>query len=70
MGPRLTCARCGEPIGVYEPLSILKLDGTVQRSCYLDVRDEPDGSLDGCALVHAACLPAALPRPLSAGLGV
>jgi hypothetical protein len=70
MGPRLTCARCRKSIGVYEPLLILERDGAVQRSCYLDLRDAPDGSLDGCALVHAACLPAALPRPLSAGLGV
>lgn len=70
MGPRLTCARCGKPIGVYEPLLILGRAGAVQRSCYLDFRDAPDGSLDGRALMHGACLPATLPRLLSAGLEV
>jgi hypothetical protein len=62
--------RCGKPIGVYEPLLILKPDGAARRSCYLEVRDGPDGSLDGCELAHATCLPVALTRPLPAGLGV
>jgi hypothetical protein len=64
------CVRCGKRIGVYEPLLILRPDRAARRSCYLELRDEPGDSLGGCELAHATCLPVALPRPRSAGVGV
>ncbi len=55
MGPSLTCVRCGDRIGVYEPLVVIQPDGSAHRSSYLDAREAPVGAHDGCGLVHASC---------------
>lgn len=36
----LTCAQCGEPIGVFEPLYADQPDGQVTRSSYLNLGSE------------------------------
>ncbi len=34
------CARCGEPIGVYEPIRILRPDGTERVGSWLVLHNE------------------------------
>ncbi len=52
--PPLVCARCGDRIGVYEPLWIALADGTLRASSYLNL-DEHE--LDERArLWHHGCL--------------
>jgi hypothetical protein len=35
--PSITCAHCGERIGVYEPMRVERPDGTVDSSSYLNL---------------------------------
>lgn len=35
--PSITCAHCGDCIGVYEPLRVEQSDGTVGLSSYLNL---------------------------------
>lgn len=54
----LTCAQCGDRIGVYEPLWLELADGALHHSSYLNLGDYPE--LDRSRLWHLGCL---LPRP-------
>ncbi len=54
IGPRPSCARCGEAIGVYERLGVEQSDGNVRVSSYLNLdSDELDA---GLRLWHWHCL--------------
>jgi hypothetical protein len=63
----LTCTRCSERIGAYEPLWWRHPDGAVDASSFLRVRDDPRRRQAGAAFFHAACLEAQPPptSPLS-----
>jgi len=60
--PSFTCARCGEPIGVYEPISVIGEDGSPSSSSYLELVKADAGPGGRSDLVHSSCLPAAWPR--------
>ena len=51
----MTCARCGERIGAYEPLLWVRPDGGVAVTSRLRLRDEPADVLNGAAYYHEAC---------------
>jgi hypothetical protein len=48
---RLRCARCGDAIGIYEPLIVVAADGTRQASCAA----EPDLMRARGEVFHRAC---------------
>jgi hypothetical protein len=51
----MTCARCGERIGAYEPLLWVRPDGVTSVTSRLRLRGEPDDALSGSAYYHEAC---------------
>ena len=55
MGLKLTCAHCGDRIGVYEPFVVLDPDGRARRSSYFGTREAPEGARAGCLVVHTTC---------------
>ena len=61
----LLCAMCGDRIGVYEPLWLELVDGSLHRSCYLNLGDHPGH--DPSRLWHLDCLSPDQSR--SSGLG-
>lgn len=50
----LLCAMCGDRIGVYEPLWLEMVDGSLHRSSYLNLGDHPGH--DPSRLWHLDCL--------------
>jgi hypothetical protein len=50
----LLCARCGDRIGVYEPIWLGLVDGSFHRSSYLNLGDHPGH--DPSRLWHLDCL--------------
>jgi hypothetical protein len=50
----LHCAMCGDRIGVYEPIWLELPDGSVHRSSYLNLGDNP--GYDPSRLWHHDCL--------------
>jgi hypothetical protein len=53
----LFCERCGEPIGVYEPIWWQRPDGSIIASGYLPVMSEPDSRHPASCYYHRDCLP-------------
>ena len=51
----MTCERCGERIGTYEPIWCRHADGEVSLTSRLRVRDEPEAPLSGSTYTHEAC---------------
>jgi len=59
---QLTCALCGERIGVYERLQVERADGTVVASSYLNLNDDELGRWR--RIWHWHCAPdASQPQP-------
>jgi len=50
----LVCARCGDRIGVYEPLWLELADGTACTGSYIGLRTGPQ---EWSRLWHLGCLP-------------
>ena len=57
----ITCAHCGERIGVYEPLHMERPDGGVFRTSYLNLTSEELRARP--RLWHLWCLPEAQVEP-------
>ena len=49
------CAHCADRIGAYEPLCLVRPDGSVSASSLLSVRDDPAFGAPGARLFHRAC---------------
>jgi hypothetical protein len=52
----LTCERCAERIGTYEPLWWQRPDGTLAASSFLHVREDPRREQAGSAFFHEECM--------------
>lgn len=59
--PLPVCARCGERIGIYEPLWLERADGTLCSSSYLNLGNHERS--ERARLWHPGCLaPDAVPQ--------
>lgn len=57
------CARCGDPIGVYEPMWSEQPDGTIVDSALLTIGEDARKGHAHSRFFHHGCLaPAELPR--------
>jgi hypothetical protein len=50
------CDRCGDRLGIYEPLLVRYPDGRIDRSSYLNLPEHVRAELSAC--FHAQCVPA------------
>jgi hypothetical protein len=53
---RLSCARCGDAIGVYEPLVYVDGQGQRVRTSHLRLPDDVRAAAHATSFFHAACL--------------
>ena len=54
--PFLVCDRCGDPIGVYEPMWLQHPDGSLTDSSFLEIRDRLGDPHLATRFFHQGCL--------------
>jgi hypothetical protein len=58
----MRCPQCQEPIGVYEPVWVVRPDGSQRRGSVLTLRDELRAA--GVVVLHESCRKGAEEPPL------